>query len=497
MNVRNFLVLLAIGLFLICVCIVISASAVATDEQIHTYARYDPNITYSINCTPLMNVTTVNPNDEVLVGSCVDLRIVEGWYGRLAHESGKPIVDVSAYTRTILINPEIWIPGSYFQWAEFEEEHGNLYMFTVVTEETTKEEVEVFTQNVSVANFSALVKFEYNLPEMVVGDILVAREDPLSYNNSWITNQTKVWFFGVQDRLYDVPCLNGQLIVNASLIQSLRPGMYYVLFDNPGQNTIPEAVWNEEKERVESPLRITPYLEVPGYDPRTVYEKIVPWLRQYSDDQLIVQKMELQEPYVDIRGIETVYSNRTDVLQVDGYTNLAVGTKVYAVIDEIYGLRDTLVVPRTYDVVRGEVNKSGTIREFRIYPPFDLQNKTAGHHNLTVHGSFNTFSTVDVPVGLLPEGPEPPIEYVRYVNSTLWNPTPTPEIKYVDKEVIKEVVKVETVVEVEKVNYITLTEKIVGTLIFPAIIVACVVLVTLYGVWTAIRTRRIRKEWKE
>jgi hypothetical protein len=425
---RNFFYILAIGLLLILACIGLEASAIATDEQITTYARYDPNVTIAKSCPEGMNVTEVNPNDQVLIGTCADLRIVEGWYGKVVHHSGAPVIDVSSYTRTILINPEIWKVGEYYQWAQYEEPKANLYMFTVVTTLIPKEEfVNVTVGNVTPVELPS--PFRYNLAEKPISDVLVARGDPLSFNNSRITNLTRAWLFGVNDRLYDVPCENGLLFVNESMVLSLRPGMYYLLLDNPGTNTLPEAIWNEEKERVTSPLRATPYLEVPGYDPRTVYDKIVPWLKTYSDDVVEVYKVEVQEPYLEITGIGTMYSGITDVLQVDGYTNLAIGTKVYAVIDEDTRSMDIISVPRTYGEVRGLIEKPGTMREFRIDPPFDYQNKTSGTHMVTVHGPFKTFMTVGVPVGLMPEGQERPKEYIRYINSTLWNPTPTPIIK--------------------------------------------------------------------
>jgi hypothetical protein len=426
---RNFLISLTIGLFLICACIVISASA--ADVYI-----YNLSITFAKNCTPDMPVITINPNDNVEQGTCADLSIVEGWYGKLIREvTGRPIVDVSSFSHKILIDPETWPVGSYDQYANYPEPNSNNYMFTVIPFEANETVISNLTQNVTVIKLP--VPFHYNLQEKLVSDVLVARGDPLSFNYSRITNLTRAWLFGVNDGLYDLPCEDGRLFVNESVILPLRPGMYYLLLDNPGVDTRIEAVWNEEKDRVESPFRATPYLEVPGYDPRTVYDKIVPWLKTYSDDVIEVYKVEIQEPYLEITGIGTMYSNFTDVLQVDGYTNLEIGTSVYAVIDEDNRSMDIVSAPRTYSEVRGMIERPGTMREFRISLPFDFQNKTSGQHTVVVHGPFSTYANVGVPVGLMPEGQERPQEYIRYINSTLWNPTPTPIIQ---KEIVMQIV---------------------------------------------------------
>lgn len=468
-------------LVIIAAAFIVAMVSAATDVQTLT----------AETCPPGTPVIIVNPGDAIPYGTCADLFVV-AWSGKLVHVSGTPIIDISSFTKKIWIRPGIWKLGRYDQWSKIEEPRGNLFAFEVVEQSTNLKPVATVTTPASIK--SVTITAEYNLPEKNISDILIARGDPLSFNNPGITSLTRVWLFGINDRLYDIPCKNGQLFVNASTTQSLSSGTYYLMLDNPGANTKIEATWNEEKNQVESPFRATPYLEVPGYDPRTVYDKIVPWLKTYSDDQITIYKLEIQEPYLEIVGIGTTYYERKDTLQVDGYTNLAIGNTIYAVVDEDNETMNILKIPRTYATVSGNSNKPGTMREFHVYPPFKYEDMAPVQHSITVHGPLDTYATVGVPVGSMPAGQVPPQEYIHYINSTLWNPTPTPEKIFIKEPVPGPTrIVIQTITPSEEQIYTQqkkINEENIGTWI-PRIIVGVIIVV---GIWYVVSLYLRRRE---
>lgn len=380
-------------------------------------------------------VQEVRQGEYICPNTYVDLRQVAGWDmeegERLLRISDGRIIDITDYTFKIFVDPTIFTEGEYDQYSGFDEPNANLLAFFVNTTCIPKNIANVSVKqigNITALNTTAVDKPKYKLEERVISDILLARGDALSFNSTTITNKSTAWLFGTKGGIYEYPCNQSRLIIPSKRIDPLEPGLYYVLIDSPGTNTLPEAQYDNAKKVITSPIRKTPELNINGDSPRNIYDKIVPWLRQYSDDTITIFKMELQEPFVEIVGVRTAYTNRTDVFEVTGYTNLAINTEVYAAIDEDNRTMGIINTPRTYAKVFGDIGKPGTMREFTIYPPFDYENKTVGHHSVWVHGPFKIFAKVDVPIGLIPAGQEVQQEYIKYANGTIWHPTPTPQI---------------------------------------------------------------------
>lgn len=478
---RNFFIILAIGIFLLSLCIVLEASAVV--EPIT-----------APNCTPESPSPTINPGDIIYWNKCYGFDIVQGWYGKVVFETGDPIIDVSGFSKRILVDPVIFKRGKYYQWAEYEEPRANNFMFVVAESNITKQEISNITANESIINETVFTRYYYNLPEKPVTDILVARGDPLIWNNSLITNVSRAWLFGVNEKVYDFPGNDSQLIIPAQIIESLEPGFYKVVIDNPGKNTLPEAIYNPDKELIFSPMRKTPDIPIKGMSPRPVYDQFIPWLKKYSDDEIHEYELKIEEPYVAIIGIDTTYNEALPSIRVDGYTNLMTGTKIYCILDEDNRTVNILKPDRYYSTAEGD--KPGTMREFRVSVLFDYENETSGQHSITAHGTFGAFMTAGFPVGKMPAGQERPAEYIKYINSTIWNPTPTPRviIQMVPTEVIREVIK-EVPVPPSDDQVRRVQEEIIKYYLMIILIILAVIGGVLYIRGIIIRGKKVRWDW--
>lgn len=447
-------------------------------------------------CPSGMTGITVNPQDLVPLGTCADLSIVEGWYGKLVYyNTGTPIIDISSFTRRIWIEPSTWKVGRYDEWVKYEAPNANLFAFVVVAENVTKEEKVNITANISAPLAPVYEMIKYNLPEKRISDVLIARGDELSFNNTEITNKSIAWLFGIENGVYAYPCNDTQLLIPASALSEMKAGEYKLVIESPGNNTVLEAEYVSEKKdpadrnKIVSPFRKTPPLDIEGQSPRNIYDKFLPWLKEYSDDPIIEFKLTIQDPAVEIAGIGTAYSGDTDIWQVDGYTNLKIGSDVFAVIDENNKMYEIVNPPRTYAKVKGSIEKPGVMREFRIMVPLDWQNKTSGMHTVTVHGDYGARTGVERWLYDIPEEQERPVVYNRYADGNLFVPTPPPEI--VTVEVTKNVIKEVTVVQIQTVDYNKLANEqvyqsvpLIASYIGWGLILG---LPLLYLVWVALR----------
>lgn len=448
----------------------------------------------SYNCTPDMPGPTINPGDVIYWNQCYDFDIVRGWYGKVVHETGEPIVDVNFFTHRIFIEPSVFRTGKYYQWADYEEPHANNFMFVVAESNITKQEIANITANESVINQSILTMVHYNLPEKPVADYLAARGDPVAWNNSKFTNLSRVWLFGVNEKVYDYPANDSQLYIPASVIQSLEPGYYKVVVDNPGMNTLIESIYDPEKELITSPIRKTPEIEIAGLSPRVVYSRYLPWLLKYSDDVITEYDLKVEEPYVEIVGINTMYENALPSIRVDGYTNLIPGTTIYCILDEDNRTVNILKPERYIGTATGD--KLGNMREFRITVLFDYENETSGQHSVTAHGTFGAFMTAGFPVGSMPAGQERPPAFIKYVNGTIWNPPPPPQIivQVVTTEVVREVIK-EIPVPPSDEQVRRVQEEVIKSYLMTGLIIIAVIGGLLYVRFIIIRGRKVRWDW--
>ena len=389
------------------------------------------------NVTVGAKTKDVKQGDTVFWNETVDLRKV-CWEGCIFYREGDKdrLIDASAFTVRIFIDPNFWEPGVYNQWADYDEPHGNTqaffvkeYNWSAVVNETAEE----------FAGVNATQVYEADLPleHKVISDILVARGDDLHWDNLLITNQSTVWIFGRVDGAYNLSCEDGYVDIGADIFEAMEPGKYRFVVMNPGANTINEALYDEEDEVIRSPFYWIDPLEIEGFSPQVVYEKLKKFMRQ-SDDGWDEYLLTVQNPEIQIMTLDRQYS-LVDTLHVEGYTNLKNQSVIKVSIDEDNKTMDILKRER-FDAVATSLS-AGEMRQWEISVPFDEENMTAGWHSVYARGPYGSFARTGYTVRLMPEGQERPQEYYKVVGGNVFIPTPTPEIVNVTHTVT--VVKIE------------------------------------------------------
>lgn len=443
----KFIIILLISL-LILLIFVVKVSAVGPQETAVP-------IPTNVMTAPMGNVSsrTISQMDTIYWGETIDMRQVVGWDNKLIHVSSGRIVDVSSFTRRILVDPEIFTLGEWDKWAPYHEGSGNNVAFYVEAVKTV-ESPGIAINNTSEGNVSAVTIIATNPYRPTIrhiADILIAKGDILNYDTGYTTD-TKVWIFGNRDMLLDQIAIEGKLVLNSTQTESLGVGVYHLIVQTPGDNTILEANYVEGKiaypsvvKHIESPFRSTPDLEIGGLDEKVgigsqvLYGMFKDWLAKYSDDEIEEITFAVETPAVEISSIDESYADDSYTWHISGYTNVASGTPVYAVLDE--GLQTDRTIRANTFISNATGDLPGDMRTFEIQIPIDYDEISVGPHYVTVRSSFESFSTVPRWVYNIPEGQEKPIIQTKYSGGNLFVPTPTPEIITVRVTIPVEVIR--------------------------------------------------------
>ena len=432
MNWRLVLVLATIGLLLMVAAVEISR---AEDDD-----KYEIEIA-PYNVTVGAKTVMVNPGDTIYWNGTYDMRIF-GWPGTVYEEEDEyRLIDITSYPVRIFIDPKFWVPGEYHTYMDEDEEHGNTLAFFIA-----KDKEEVVKNATTYPEYTGINQskvFEPYLPleRKYISDILVARGDMLVYSHPAITNLTTFWMFGARGGLYAKPCYDGNVTIAAAELNTLETGSYTVLLLNPGKNTVPEALYNDHREEIYSPFIGRENISMGGMGPVVMLPKFLAWLEKYSDDAVLKMDLQLEQPHIELAGIDMQYFN-IDSLRVSGYTNLANESEIYITIDEN---NESAKVKRQkrYSTTALSIS-AGEMRQFTANVPFDETNITIGMHTVWAHGNYSALVIHEYYVYHAPEGQVTPVATVKYIGGNLFVPTPTPEVKEVEKVVTQEVIKVVT-----------------------------------------------------
>lgn len=433
MNVRAFVILILIGLILVFLC----AAIVSADED-KKYTVTNAPFSTKGNVT----VREISQGNTVYFGDVINMWQVSGWEHRVYREGHEEdVIDVSNHPERILIDSAIFPEGTYFQWSKLEEKHGNLLAFFVRASNITAQVNQSFT-NYTGVNTSTIERLHLPLETKQISDILVARGDPLIYTHPKITNTSSVWIFGVgMNNLYNISCQKGNFTVTAPQITGLAIGPYTVVIDMPGENTITESLYDGTREEILSPFIKKPVLDVAGVGGQVAAQKFVNWLKLNSDDEVIVLKMEIQRPHIEIMMMDMQYFS-IDSLHVVGYTNLRNGSVISVSLDE--DNRSSYVRKPPAFKSEALAGNIGEMRQWDVTVPFDEENATTGQHTIWARGNYSALAIVPYFVYAAPEGQQTPIPTVKYIGGNEWKPTPTPEVVTVERVVTHEVIKVVT-----------------------------------------------------
>jgi hypothetical protein len=371
-------------------------------------------------------------------GETIDMRLVVYPPYYLYNPDTGRIVDVSSFTRRILIDPDIFTVGEWDKYSQYQEGAGNNIAFyvkavkpaeVIADEEAAKNETGNATLGLTIISSPS----KSTLAKQHISDILVAKGDPLTYDTGTAGTNAKVWIFGEQNMLLDIPVDDGLLILNSSQTLGLAGGYYHLMVQTAGENTVPEAVYVKASygnpsttEHIESPFRSAPNLEIAGMGSQVVYTKFKDWLKKYSDDSVNEIKFAVQTPSLEISSIDEKISGNISYWEIQGYTNLAPGTEVRAIFDENKTTARTLRANTFTGIVYGEIQ--GDMREFYVEMPIDYETIPPGEHFVTVRSAYDTYVTVSRYVYDIPAGQEKPSETTRYSGGNIFVTPPTPEI---------------------------------------------------------------------
>lgn len=433
MNVRNLLILVIIGLILVFLCV-----AIVSAEEDKKYTVTNAPFSTDKNVT----VREIAQGNTVYFGDVINMWQVSGWEHRVYREDHEEdVIDVSNHPERILIDRAIFPEGTYFQWSEMDEEHGNLLAFFVRASNITAPVNQSFT-NYTGVNQTKIAELDLPLERKIIADILIARGDPLIYEHPKITNRSSVWIFGAgENKIYNISGDAGGFMVPPNQIMDLNIGPYTVVVDSPGNNTITESLFDVNKSEIISPFIQRDPISVDGVGGQVLYQQFLSWLRKYSDDEILVFDMELEEPRIEIMMLDMQYYN-LDALHIVGYTNLRNNSVISVALDE--DNRSVKVMRPFYYTSPALANTAGEMRQWSVRVPFDESNMTTGSHWIYAHGNYSALAIVPYFVYAAPAGQQTPIPTVKYIGGNEWKPTPTPEVVITERIVTQEVIKVVT-----------------------------------------------------
>lgn len=373
------------------------------------------------------HVIEVHQMDTVYTGDVCDLRLVEGWYGKLVHHDNGRVVDISAFTRKILINENIFMPGRWDQWSDFDfdEDNGNTIAFYVKTGPRPPKEQINYTEETPIE----LRTYLQPVPVKHIADYVVARGDPIVLE---VPLNSKVWMFGSKDGYYGLQSVNGTVNITGEKTLNMYPGTYILAIDSPNNQSAGVNIrydpandtieyFNPSEFRIES-------IDLFGLDPRTRYDRFKSIGGKaadiYSEEEVVVE-----DPYVEIISSDQIYNiNKTAAQIVRGYTNAKIGDTITLVIDKDKHSKKDIKEYTFYGVAKGNSREPGDMRWFELVVPLLFDSYGAGEHVISVSTDGGGYANVDFFIYESPEHSFIPNNTIKYVNGSAWIPDPTPKI---------------------------------------------------------------------
>jgi hypothetical protein len=164
----------------------------------------------------------------------------------------------------------------------------------------------------------------------------------------------------------------------------------------------------------------------------------------YEIKTLVVEEQNAQIISIDeiVRGDKV---REATINRVTGYTSIAVEDSLRIVLD--YDSQNARTINDFTWVTEAQGDGDpGHLRQFVLNVPLFYNEMAVGEHFLSVITPDGTINTVPFHILDIPEGQIAPQARLKYINSSPFIPTPTPEIIIQEK-----------IVEKEKIVYITVT----------------------------------------
>lgn len=373
------------------------------------------------------HVIEVHQGDIVYTGDICDLRLVEGWYGKLVHHDNGRVVDISSFTKKILINENIFMPGRWDQWSDFDfdEDNGNTMAFYVRKGPRPAKEQVNYTEDTP----AALLPYLQPVPVKHVSDYVVARGDPITLE---VPLNSKAWIFGSKNGYYGLPSVNGTIDISGNETQNMYPGTYILAIDSPGNQSAGVNIrYNASGDIIEyfnpAEFKIVS-IDLFGLDPRTRYERFKS-IGGKAADIYMEKEVVVEDPYVEIISSDQIYNiNKTAAQIVRGYTNARIGANITLVIDKDKHSKKDLKYSTFSGIAKGNERNPGDMRWFELVVPLLFDNYGVGEHEISVSTEGGGYANVDFFIYESPEHSFIPNNTIRYVNGSEWRPDPTPKI---------------------------------------------------------------------
>jgi hypothetical protein len=475
----------------------------------------------SSNKTPYNNNTRIGQGDCVEMGGVYDITGVIGYsfslpdnyfayYGKYV-TSFDPTSDDDTnilykytlpYQRAKLvkfyIDPIIFKDrvGFWYQYTGEYERSANKRAF-LVSDNCTPVEKPQYNNAIPVITGSdktIIIENQTVLETRHVSDIVLARGDPLYINAT--AGEFQAWLFGGITSVLakEINTTSNNIIFDTVDTKNWGAGSYTLILEDSGKNGIYEIGYEidtrtpDKKDLLVPALRSLDIVDVTGYQPSMIRDKLEKMITENTDDNYIKYKVEVQNPSVEIVGYQEIRTQTANYLEIVGYTNKIPNTPVTIYID--------LDTANKYKpiVVYATDTGAGNYRTFNAYFDIEYNEMPPGDHSITTKLSDGTFSKVDFYV-YEELTPVTRPKYYKFVGGDPYIPIPTPIV--VTKEVIKEVVKTEykTVIQKEEVDYNTLAKNVIMTLVIPVVVTGVVVVIPgIYLITVAIRAFAARRK---
>ncbi len=419
------------------------------------------------------------------------------WYGKYG-EYDYPVYirQFSGYKKDVqnfYIDPAIFgsRAGMWYQYYGNETEpSGNLEAFNVVAmylnKTTTYPNGTIIATSEGMSNATArkAEAKEVILPPYHVADFVVAQGDGLD------SGFDRIWIFGRLDGLFDV---SG--VLSKKQVWDLSQGSYKLVSHSPGKNTVYEVGY--DRGLLTSPWRGVEQVDISALTPTLAMDKFNHIVAK-TDDVVRTYNLEVQEASISVMSINEVdvgnripiaYEPGMTLLDVRGYTNAANGTVLSFIIDpetNLYKVQTTAAIE----------SAPGDLRYYRIYIPINKNQMPNRMHTLKGWTAIGGEVYADFPVSELPADSFIPNATVKYIGDrNPWVPTPTPEIRVVEKIVEKPVIKTVTVEVTPSNEQIRTEQENVIFDILVKVVVGIVALFVLYIIGRFIYRARMRKQW--
>jgi hypothetical protein len=447
----------------------------------------------------LINISTVNVTDtnltpvtfsvntRIMQGQCVELNSTIdvsglGWYSGQIDYFGRyfrdfsPVVNQTTVStakipssvkaaREFYVDPAIFgpYPGYWYAHYDTDQKAGNSRFFYVNETCPMNESNWIIRPTESVVVISNKTPAPTGrLDERHVTDILLAHGDTLAYvapNNTY----SRVWVFGPGGIVYDYPTVDNVVQFKEDVFRNIPPGDYNVLIIQPGPNGIveeyydpawkPERFSNDTWPAIISPFRDVDPININGMPPLMVQDLLEQRVMNSRDDVINKWKLTVQEPEIQIMQINQIITSENLVwVNIRGYTNVVNNTELTIKFDAGtpgYGMTG----PDISTIAKG-TEDPGAWRQFNSMFLVNFKDISPGPHSYTMTSPQGASATVPIYKRVELPAHYVPNQTLEFFDNSPFIPKPTPEI--VEKVVEKEVIKYQTVIEKEPLDYPTL-----------------------------------------